>query len=135
MAALIEVNWTTQAVWQQQICISHNIDTGQWVKPIDYIIEQVQSTQQHVISVRPGSGDSKGGEMAARLLLRSAFRAARTCRTAPVPALTRGMAAGGEDKTNTMLHSLKYEFKNGIKAAASSAGRPPHASWLALLLR
>eukprot|EP00064_Thunnus_orientalis_P022909 superscaffoldBa00008160_g23130 len=41
--------------------------------------------------------------MAARLLLRSAFRAATTCRaapvsarvSAPVPALTRGMAAGG----------------------------------------
>uniref|UniRef100_A0A6Q2XVD8 Cytochrome c oxidase subunit 5B, mitochondrial n=1 Tax=Esox lucius TaxID=8010 RepID=A0A6Q2XVD8_ESOLU len=33
--------------------------------------------------------------MAARLLLRSAIKAATTCRAAPVPALTRGMAAGG----------------------------------------
>eukprot|EP00064_Thunnus_orientalis_P022910 superscaffoldBa00008160_g23131 len=33
--------------------------------------------------------------MAARLLLRSAYRAATTCRAARVPALTRGMAAGG----------------------------------------
>ena len=35
--------------------------------------------------------------MAARLLLRSAVRAATRCRAAPAPALTRGMAAGGED--------------------------------------
>lgn len=35
--------------------------------------------------------------MAARLLLRSAFSAARICRTSPAPALTRGMAAGGEN--------------------------------------
>uniref|UniRef100_A0A8C8LMH7 Cytochrome c oxidase subunit 5B, mitochondrial n=1 Tax=Oncorhynchus tshawytscha TaxID=74940 RepID=A0A8C8LMH7_ONCTS len=33
--------------------------------------------------------------MAARLLLRSSIRAATTCRAAPVPILTRGMAAGG----------------------------------------
>ncbi|XP_070706584.1 cytochrome c oxidase subunit 5B, mitochondrial [Pempheris klunzingeri] len=33
--------------------------------------------------------------MAARLLLRSAVRAATTCRAAPVPALARGMSAGG----------------------------------------
>ncbi|KAJ8390011.1 hypothetical protein AAFF_G00111720 [Aldrovandia affinis] len=33
--------------------------------------------------------------MAARLLLRSAVRAAVTCRTASVPVLTRGMSAGG----------------------------------------
>nr|XP_020444203.1 cytochrome c oxidase subunit 5B, mitochondrial-like [Monopterus albus] len=33
--------------------------------------------------------------MAARLLLRSAFRAATTCRAAPVPALTRGVTTGG----------------------------------------
>lgn len=43
------------------------------------------------------------GEMAARLLLRSAFRAARTCRAAPAPALTRGMAAGGKNETNAEL--------------------------------
>ncbi|XP_040914555.1 cytochrome c oxidase subunit 5B, mitochondrial-like [Toxotes jaculatrix] len=33
--------------------------------------------------------------MAARLLLRSAYRAATTCRAARVPALTRSMASGG----------------------------------------
>lgn len=43
------------------------------------------------------------GEMAARLLLRSAFRAARTCRAAPAPALTRGMAAGGKNEANAEL--------------------------------
>ena len=43
------------------------------------------------------------GEMAARLLLRGALRAATTCRAAPVPALTRGMAGGGEDETSTEL--------------------------------
>lgn len=48
--------------------------------------------------------------MAARLLLRSAFRAAKTCRAAPAPALARGMAAGGEDETNTELSSVKYVF-------------------------
>lgn len=40
------------------------------------------------------------GKMAARLLLRSAFRAARTCRAAPAPALSRGMAAGGKKNNN-----------------------------------
>lgn len=53
--------------------------------------------------------------MAARLLLRSAFKAARTCRAAPVPALTRGMAAGGEDVTYNDLQSLKYSSNVGLR--------------------
>ncbi len=44
--------------------------------------------------------------MAARLLLRSAFRAARACRAAPAPALARGMAAGGEQETNFKLQNV-----------------------------
>ena len=61
--------------------------------------------------------------MAARLLLRSAFRAARTCRAAPAPALTRGMAAGGENRTDTeSLESerpKKHEFVKAERAAES----------------
>lgn len=53
----------------------------------------------YVIRERPQCGDSKEVKMAARLLLRSTIRAATTCRAAPVPALTRTMAAGGEDTT------------------------------------
>lgn len=42
-------------------------------------------------------------KMAARLLLRSAVRAATACRAARAPALSRGMAAGGEDGTGRRL--------------------------------
>lgn len=49
----------------------------------------------------------KEGKMAARLLLRSAFKAARTCRAAPAPVLTRGMAAGGEFNAISELQNDK----------------------------
>ncbi|XP_034752916.1 cytochrome c oxidase subunit 5B, mitochondrial-like [Etheostoma cragini] len=42
--------------------------------------------------------------MAARLLLRSAVRAASTRRAAPVPVLTRGMAAGAVTEVERRLH-------------------------------
>lgn len=63
----------------------------------------IRHLSSYVIIPRPVPTDSKEGKMAARLLLRSAFTAARTCRAAPVPALTRGMAAGGEDNANSEL--------------------------------
>lgn len=54
-------------------------------------------TKAHLRRHQPDS-DSFGEEedMAARLLLRTAVRAATTCRPSPVVALSRGMAAGGQ---------------------------------------
>ncbi|XP_033986665.1 cytochrome c oxidase subunit 5B, mitochondrial [Trematomus bernacchii] len=55
--------------------------------------------------------------MAARLLLRSALRAAKTCRAAPVPALSRGMAAGGiptdEEQATGMEKIIMKAMKEG----------------------
>uniref|UniRef100_A0A3Q1FQ49 Cytochrome c oxidase subunit 5B, mitochondrial n=1 Tax=Acanthochromis polyacanthus TaxID=80966 RepID=A0A3Q1FQ49_9TELE len=52
--------------------------------------------QRHVITERPACVDSEEGEMAARLLLRSAFRAGTVCRAArQAPAATRCMSTGG----------------------------------------
>ncbi len=52
--------------------------------------------------------------MAARLLLRSAVRAATSRRAAPLAALSRGMAAGGEDETNAEFYSptVRQKEKN-----------------------
>ncbi|XP_013873660.1 cytochrome c oxidase subunit 5B, mitochondrial [Austrofundulus limnaeus] len=50
--------------------------------------------------------------MAARLLLRSGFRAAVSCRAARVPALSRGMAAGGiptDEEQATGLEKITME--------------------------
>ncbi|KAK5851502.1 hypothetical protein PBY51_023049 [Eleginops maclovinus] len=55
--------------------------------------------------------------MAARLFLRSAFRAAKTCRAAPAPALSRGMAAGGiptdEEQATGMEKIIMTALKDG----------------------
>uniref|UniRef100_A0A4W6FBQ3 Uncharacterized protein n=1 Tax=Lates calcarifer TaxID=8187 RepID=A0A4W6FBQ3_LATCA len=58
--------------------------------------------------------------MAARLLLRSGFRAAATCRAAraaPVPVLTRSMAAGGiptdEEQATGLERIIMENMKEG----------------------
>ncbi|KAJ8347072.1 hypothetical protein SKAU_G00284730 [Synaphobranchus kaupii] len=55
--------------------------------------------------------------MAARLLFRSAVRAAVTCRAAPVPAFTRSMSAGGiptdEDQATGMEKFIMHAMKEG----------------------
>ncbi|KAJ8285907.1 hypothetical protein GJAV_G00032350 [Gymnothorax javanicus] len=55
--------------------------------------------------------------MAARLLLRSSIRAVKTCRTAPVVALSRGMAAGGiptdEEQATGMEKTIMQALKKG----------------------
>ena len=63
--------------------------------------------ERHTSLVRnTSSGERLKEEMAARLLLRSALRATTTCRAAPVPALARGMAVGGE------LETFKHDKAN-----------------------
>ncbi|XP_051542161.1 cytochrome c oxidase subunit 5B, mitochondrial [Myxocyprinus asiaticus] len=55
--------------------------------------------------------------MAARLLLRSAVRAATTCRASPMAALSRGMAAGGiptdEEQATGLEKKVMHAMKTG----------------------
>lgn len=53
--------------------------------------------------------------MAARLLLRTAVRAATTARVTPVKTLTRGMAAGGIVWAWTQLTADVFSITNSIK--------------------
>ncbi|MBN3310157.1 COX5B oxidase, partial [Amia calva] len=54
--------------------------------------------------------------MAARLLMRSAVRAASSCRAAPVLALTRGMSAGGIPTDEEQATGLEKKIMNAMKA-------------------
>ncbi|KAM3873766.1 cytochrome c oxidase subunit 5B, mitochondrial-like [Diretmus argenteus] len=60
--------------------------------------------------------------MAARLLLRSALRAATTCRAAPAPALARGMAAGGIPTDEEQATGLEK-----VIMAATKEGKDPYS--------
>nr|XP_020444202.1 cytochrome c oxidase subunit 5B, mitochondrial-like [Monopterus albus] len=53
--------------------------------------------------------------MAARLLLRSAFRAATTCRAVPVPALTRGVTTGGIPTDEEQATGLEKQVLKSMK--------------------
>ncbi|XP_069023114.1 cytochrome c oxidase subunit 5B, mitochondrial-like [Embiotoca jacksoni] len=61
--------------------------------------------------------------MAARLLLRSAVRAATTCRAAGVPALTRGMGAGGIPTDEEQATGLEKKIMNAMKE-----GKDPYST-------
>ncbi|XP_042621343.1 cytochrome c oxidase subunit 5B, mitochondrial-like [Cyprinus carpio] len=56
--------------------------------------------------------------MAARLLLRSAVRAATTCRASPAVALSRGMAAGGIPTDEEQATGLEKKIMNAMKAGS-----------------
>ncbi|KTG42404.1 hypothetical protein cypCar_00011158 [Cyprinus carpio] len=63
--------------------------------------------------------------MAARLLLRSAVRAATTCRASPAVALSRGMAAGGQSLITGCIPTdeeqatgLEKKIMNAMKAGS-----------------
>ncbi|XP_029024450.1 cytochrome c oxidase subunit 5B, mitochondrial [Betta splendens] len=60
--------------------------------------------------------------MAARLMLRSAVRAATTLRTGPVPALSRGMAAGGIPTDEEQATGLEK-----IVMTAMKEGKDPYS--------
>ncbi|KAM9841894.1 cytochrome c oxidase subunit 5B, mitochondrial [Aulostomus maculatus] len=53
--------------------------------------------------------------MAARLLLRSSYRAATRCRAAPVPVLTRRMASGGIPTDEEQATGLEKIIMNAMK--------------------